>query len=477
MRRIVIAASVLVTAIAGLVVGYRFGAGNWPPLPPHASISRVPSAATGAVLYWRDPDDRPVYSAKPSRTPDGRAFVAVRDAEEPDFPQPVDADAASDSKAGAPPSRRILFYRNPMGLPDTSPVPKKDWMGMDYIAVHDGEEASDDGTVTVSLDRVQRSGVRTEAVGRRAMSRPIRIPGIIEIDERRVRVVTLRSDGFVEDLFVNATGQTVRAGQPLFRVYSPQIQQAQIDLLVAMRDRGPRSAEAERALQGPTQRLRNLGVPEARIREVRETGANPRTLDWPAPAAGIVLEKRILDGQRVMAGDELYRIADLGMVWAIASVAEQDLGQIRIGDAATATLLAYPGEIREGRVAFIYPDLKPETRTARVRVELPNLDFRLKLQMYADVTIHTAASGGAVVAVPDSAVIDNGSRQIVLVARDAGRFEPRVVRLGRRGEGFVEVTDGLAEGETVVTSANFLIDAESNLRAALKSFGVTGTPP
>ena len=388
-----------------------------------------------------------------------------------------------DSKAGAQSSgqrsRRVLFYRNPMGLPDTSPVPKKDWMGMDYIAVHDGEQTSDDGTVRVSLDRVQRSGVRTETVGRRAMSRSIRIPGVIEVDERRVRVVTLRSDGFIEDLYVNATGQAVKAGQPLFRVYSPQIQQAQIDLLVAMRDRGPRSAaaEAERSLQGPTQRLRNLGVPEARIREVRETGANPRTLDWPAPSAGVVLEKRILDGQRVMAGDELYRIADLGMVWAIASVAEQDLGLIRIGDVATATLLAYPGEIREGRVSFIYPDLKPETRTARVRVELPNLDFRLKLQMYADVMIHAAAGEGAVVAVPDSAVIDNGSRQIVLVARDAGRFEPRVVRLGRRGEGYVEVIDGLAAGETVVTSANFLIDAESNLRAALKSFGVTGTAP
>ncbi len=373
MRRIVIAVSVLVAAIAGLCVGYRVGTGNWPLLPPHASVTPAPISATGAVLYWRDPDGRPVYSAEPSRTADGRAFIAVRDSEEPEFPLPVETDAASDGKAAAPAStqrsRRVLFYRNPMGLPDTSPVPRKDWMGMDYIAVHEGEEAAEDGTVTVSLDRVQRSGVRTETVGRRAMSRQIRVPAVIEIDERRMRVVTLRSDGFVEDLYVNATGQTVRAGQPLFRVYSPQIQQAQIDLLVAMRDRGPRSAaaEAERALQGPTQRLRNLGVPETRIREVRETGANPRTLDWPAPSAGIVIEKRILDGQRVMAGDELYRIADLGTVWAIASVAERDLGQIRIGDAATATLLAYPGEIREGRVAFIYPDLKPETRTARAR--------------------------------------------------------------------------------------------------------------
>ena len=479
MRRSILAVAMVATILMAALIGYRLGAGAWPQLAARAP-SEVSRSATGPVLYWRDPDGRFIYSAAPAQTPDGRAFVAVRDSEEPDFPPPRDdaADEAPASSASKGP-RRVLYYRNPMGLPDTSPVPKKDWMGMDYIAVREGEEASDDGSVRVSLDRVQRSGVRTETVGRRSLSRQIRVPGIIEVDERRVKVVTLRSDGFVEDLYVNATGLTVRAGQPLFRVYSPQIQQAQIDLLVAMRDHAARGAagDAERALQGPMQRLRNLGVPEARIREVREAGANPRTLDWPSPAAGVVLEKRILDGQRVMAGDELYRIADLGTVWAIASVAEQDLGQVRIGDPVSATFLSYPGEVREGQVTFVYPDLKPETRTARVRVELSNADARLKLQMYVDLTIHAAASEAPVVAVTDSAVIDSGSRQIVLVVRDEGRFEPRAVRLGRRGEGYVEVMDGLAEGETVVTSANFLIDAESNLRAALKSFGVRGAPP
>ena len=481
MRRIVFAAAVLATAATGLTVGYKLGAGGWPRVDSLATTEVAPRPAQGPVLYWRDPDGKPVYSSGPARTSDGRAFVAVRSSEEPDFPIPVDDDAAARSIARAPlsadRSRRVLFYRNPMGLPDTSPVPKKDWMGMDYIAVHEGEEAGVDGTVTVNLDRVQRSGVRTEAIARRQLARALRVPGVIQVDERRVRVVTLRSDGFIEDLYVNATGQAVRAGQPLFRVYSAPIQQAQIDLIVAMRDQSRGGGEADRVLQGPMQRLRNLGVPESRIREVRETGANSRTLDWPSPVSGVVLEKRIVDGQRVSAGDELYRIADLGTVWAIASVAEQDLGKLRIGDPATATFLAYPGEAREGRVTFVYPDLKPETRTARVRVELPNADGRLKLDMYADVTIRSGIGGAAVVAVPDSAVIDSGSRQVVLIARGEGRFEPRAIRLGHRGDGYVEVTEGVAEGEEVVTSANFLIDAESNLRAALKSFGVRGTGP
>ncbi len=379
--------------------------------------------------------------------------------------------------------RRILYYRNPMGLPDTSPTPKKDWMGMDYIAVHEGEEPEDGSIVKVSLDRVQRSGVRTGKVERRVLATPVRVPGTVKLDERRIKSVTLRFDGFIEELFVNATGQSVKAGQPLFRVYSAQLQQAQVDLIVATREhkaRGGTGGDADPSIpnsmiEGPMQRLRNLDLPEARIREVRATGANPRTIDWPSPMSGIVLEKKVIDGQRAAMGSELYRIADLGTVWVIAEVPEQELPQVRIGDRATAVFLALPGEEREGKVTFVYPDLKPETRTARVRIELPNPDLMLKTDMFAHVTIGAGGSGAAVIAAPDSAVIDSGMRQVVLVARGEGRFEPRAVKIGRRGEGMVEVIEGLAEGEEVVTSATFLIDAESNLKAALQAF--TSPPP
>jgi Cu(I)/Ag(I) efflux system membrane fusion protein len=343
---------------------------------------------------------------------------------------------------------------------------------MDYIPVYEGEETDGGKTVKVSLDKTQRSGVRTEAAEPRVIVRPVRAVGTIRVDERRLTSVTLRSDGYIEELFVNTTGQHVEAGEPLFRVYSPQIQQVQIDLMVAVRalQRGGPGLEGDRSLEGPMLRLRNLGVPESRIREVRATGANPRTIDWPAPASGTVIEKRVINGQRVVAGEELYRIADLSQVWVIADVAESDLAEIKLGSRAAVTFRAYPTQPVQGEVTFIYPDLKPETRTVRVRIELPNPDGRLKPDMYADVVFHSGIDGAPVVAVPVSAVIDSGVRQVVLVAKGEGRFEPRAVKLGRRGNGHVEVVAGVESGEEVVTSATFLIDAESNLKAALQAF-------
>jgi Cu(I)/Ag(I) efflux system membrane fusion protein len=197
---------------------------------------------------------------------------------------------------------------------------------------------------------------------------------------------------------------------------------------------------------------------------------NPRTLDWPSPASGDVIDKRVINGQRVTAGMELYRIADHSRVWVIADVAESDLSLIGIGTRATVALRAYMSDPVEGDVTFIYPELKAETRTARVRIELSNPDNRIKPDMYADVVFKAGADAQPALAVPASAVIDSGSRQVVLVAKGEGRFEPRPVKLGRRGDGYVEVLDGLTAGEEVVTAATFLIDAESNLRAALRAF-------
>ncbi len=353
-----------------------------------------------------------------------------------------------------PGSKRILYYRNPMGLPDTSPVPKKDWMGMDYIAVYEGEEQDDGKTVKVSLDKVQRSGVRTEAVEARVIVRPVRAVGTVVHDESRLTIVAMRSDAYIEELFVNKTGQHVHAGDPLFRVYSPEIVSAQIDVRIA---------------GGAEQRLRNLGVPESHIREVR-AGKNPMSLVWPSPATGDVIEKRVINGQRVKAGDELYRIADHTHLWVIADVAESDLSAVKLGTRATVTVRAYAAQPVEGEVTFIYPELRTETRTARVRIELPNPDGRLKIDMYADVVFQAGANEQPAIAVPASAVIDSGTRQVVLVAKGEGRFEPRAVKLGRRGDGYVEVLDGVNKGEEVVTAATFLIDAESNLKAALQAF-------
>ena len=385
--------------------------------------------------------------------------------------------AIVDPSAPAKAERKVLYYRNPMGAHDTSPVPKKDSMGMDYIPVYADEQESA-GTVKISLDKIQRTGVKTEKVEARPIVRTVRAVGRVEHDETLLTIVTVRSDGYIEELFVNKTGQHVEKGEPLFRLYSSQIQLAQSDLIVAMRNtEGRRTGpEADKSLEGAMLRLRNLGVPQSRINEIRKTNTNPRTIDWPAPATGDVIEKKVINGQRVTAGDELYRIADHSLVWIIAELAESDIGSIRVGSAAKVTVRADLGAPVEGKVTFIYPELKPETRTVPVRIEIPNPEGLLKTSMYADV-VFNVGEAAPVTAIPANAVIDSGTRQVVLVAKGEGRFEPRAVKLGGRGEGYVEIVYGLKVGEEVVTSANFLIDAESNLRAALQSFTQQETQP
>jgi membrane fusion protein, copper/silver efflux system len=371
-------------------------------------------------------------------------------------------------KAASQSERKILYYRNPMGLPDTSPVPKKDSMGMDYIPVY-ADEVHDDDSVKVSLAKVQRSGVKTETVTPRSLSREVRGVGTVEHDESTLSAVTVRSDGYVEELFVDKTGEHIKTGEPMFRFYSPQIQLAQADLLVSLRAQGRPGASRE--LEGAVQKLRNLGVPQTRIDEVVETKANPRTLDWSAPATGHVITKNVIEGQFVKAGDELFRIADNSHVWVVAEVAEADISDIHVGTPVTATLRAFPNVPHEGKVTFIYPHMrKMETRTVSVRIELPNPGGQMLPGMYADVVFHPGADEPKAIAVPSNAILDSGSRKIVLVAKGEGRFEPREVTLGRRGEDHVEILDGVAEGDEVVTSATFLIDSESNLKAALKTF-------
>jgi membrane fusion protein, copper/silver efflux system len=460
MRRLSGVIILVLGVTAGVAGRYWYDQYLLAPSSPIAAATSSAAAAERTILYYRDPSGAPHWSASPKKDPDGRDYVPVYADEEPTFGPGGEFKKPAQAASGP---RKILYYRNPMGLPDTSPLPKKDSMGMDYIPVYEDEQ-QDDGTVRVSLDKVQRIGVRTEAVDARVVARSVRAVGTVMHDETGLTIVTMRSDGYIEDLFVDKTGQHVHRGDPLFRIYSPEIQRAQIDLISAVR------ADPARNLDGAMQRLRNLGVPESRIQEVREKGVNPRTIDWPAPASGDIIEKRVINGQRVAAGDPLYRISDHNRVWVIADVAESDLAAIKVGTGATVTVRAYMDRPIDGEVTFIYPELKAETRTARVRIEVPNGDGRLKIDMYADVVFHPGAGEQPCLAVPESAVIDSGNRQVVLVAKGEGRFEPRAVKLGKHGDGFVEVLDGTKKGEEVVTSATFLIDAESNLRAALQAF-------
>jgi len=461
---------VTVAAAAGAAGGHWYAPRQAALPAPSLSPASPAAAEDRPILYYRDPIGAPFWSATPKKDAQGRDYLPVFGDDEP---------AAAAQPNGPPPKklqiargeRKLLYYRNPMGLPDFSPVPKKDSMGMDYIPVYEDAEQGDGNTVKISLDRIQRSGVRSEKVQRRTVVHPIPAPATVRIDERKQVVVTLRAEGYIEELHVNTTGETVKLGQSLFRLYSPPLVQSQLEYALAIKAaRNIHDANQTAMVDGAAQKLRSLGVPETRIREIQEGGTVPRTIEWPAPANGTVLEKKVVSGQRVMAGDELYRITDLSTVWVIAEVPERDIGSITMGSPATATLRAFPSQPIDGRVTFVYPELNRETRTARVRIELPNPDGRLKPDMYADVVFHAGARDRPVIAVPDSAVIDSGTRQLVLVAKGEGRFEPRVVKTGQGGDGYVEVLEGVKEGEDVVTAATFLIDAESNLRAALKGF-------
>jgi len=391
-----------------------------------------------------------------------------------DGPAATAAAPAAEVPAAKSGERRILYYRNPMGLPDTSPVPKKDPMGMDYIPVYEGEDQG--GAVKVSADRIQQLGVRTEPVARRPLSREVRAVGTIEVDERGQYTVAPKFEGWIEKLYVNTTGQAVSRGQALAEVYSPELVSAQREYLIAYRAVGSMTGAGAEAQQGARQladaaleRLRNWDISEEQVARLRQSGEPRRTLTLVAPAAGFIVKDPPVAGMRFMPGEALFRIASTGHVWLIADVFEQDLALVRRGAKATLRVDAYPTRDFPGQVTFIYPTLNAETRTARVRVELANADGMLKPGMYGTVQIEAGSKAEALM-VPDSAVIDSGTRQVVLVSLGEGRFEPRDVKLGARGGGFIEVLSGLREGDSVVTRANFLIDSESNLKAALSGF-------
>jgi Cu(I)/Ag(I) efflux system membrane fusion protein len=356
------------------------------------------------------------------------------------------------------PGSKVKFYRDPMGGPDTSPVPKKDSMNMDYIPVCKGEAEDSPGTVRISLDKVQRLGVRSEVVAEHALSRAVRAFATLQFDERRQFVVAPKFGGWIEKLHVNATGDVVTVGEKLFDVYSPELNVLQQQWRVA-----GRSADA-------TDKLRYLAYPDAALEKLRQGEPPSRTVTIPSPVAGTVVDKIAIEGMRFQPGETLFRVVDTSVMWVMAEVYEQDLAYVKVGDSAKVTVNTWPDQPFDGKVTFIYPTIGKESRTARLRIEVANPDGRLRGDMAATVEIATPLDGSRL-AVPESAVIDSGRRQVVLVERGEGRYEPRPVKLGARVPGWVQVTEGLNAGERVVTQATFLIDAESNIRAALEAFG------
>jgi Cu(I)/Ag(I) efflux system membrane fusion protein len=382
---------------------------------------------------------------------------------------PIAADSSE------PASPKVLFYRNPMNPSITSPVPAKDEMGMDYVPVYAEEGAAEavPGTVSIDPTIVQDIGVRTSRAERRTLARQIRTVGRVEYDEQGLARVHLRTEGWIEHLSVTETGQPVRRGQALLTLYSPQIVSTEQEYVLALKGVAALPADSpsefveqsQALLTSSAERLRLLGVPESEVQRLRNGGDVRRETTLTAPVSGIVQFIGVREGQFVSAQTEAFDIADLSNVWLIADLYEDEVPWVRTGDRAEIAIHGEPGSSIDARVDYIYPYLEGKTRTQKVRLLLSNPGLRLKPAMYADVTIFAGREVDAVT-VPESAIVRSGTRDQVFVVRGPGRFEPRVVKLGVAADGYVQVLDGLAAGDDIVVSSNFLIDSESKLREA-----------
>lgn len=381
----------------------------------------------------------------------------------------------------SPSERKLLFYRNPMNAEITSPVPMKDEMGMDYVPVYEDETAQPPSQATLPADRVtvqvgpeavKAAGIQTRLATVEPLSHTVRAAGLVTADETKVHQVRTKVEGWVESLGVNFTGQLVAAGQPLLTLYSPALLTSQEEFLQSKATAAKFSTNSDLGLRKLGQqmfdsarlRLELFDVPPSFIAELERDGKTRRTVTLNAPVTGFVTGKTIFAGQQIAPGQELYTITDLSRVWIEANFYEYEAQELQLGQEATLRLPSAPGLKLQGKATYIYPTLSPESRTIKVRFEFANPDLALKPGMYADVTVSLQTSQGVVV--PDSAVMDTGSRKLVFVEQAVGSYEPREVETGIGNNGKVRIVSGIQAGEAVVVKANFLLDSESRLRAS-----------
>jgi Cu(I)/Ag(I) efflux system membrane fusion protein len=329
------------------------------------------------------------------------------------------------------------------------------------------------GTVQISPERQQLIGVKFGTVEMKPLEKVIRTVGRVDYDEKRIVTVSPKIGGWIEDLYVDFTGKYVTQGEPLLTIYSPELVSTQEEYLLALRARKslgnspfPEVASSGESLaESAKRRLKLWDITDDQIKALEETGQARKTLTLYSPFSGFVLEKAASRGMSVMPGMALFKLADLSVVWLIADIYEYELPFVRLGQQAMVQLSYMPGETFSGRLVYIYPALNPETRTAKARFELPNSHGKLKPEMYANVEIKVTL--GRKLVVPEGAIIDTGVRQLAIVDKGSGYFEPREVRVGSKVDNYYEVISGLKAGERVVTSASFLIDSESKLKEAM----------
>ena len=367
--------------------------------------------------------------------------------------------AASPGKAEA--NRKVKYYKSTMLLGEISQTPRKDSMGMDMVPVYEGEDEAN--TISVDPVTVQKMGVRTAIVTKGPIRRVIRTVGSIDYNETALADVTTKFRGWIENLYVDSTGKQVRKGEPLFDIYSPDLYSAQNEYVLAMNQTSGTGLK-----NSARQKLKLFDISDDQIAEIEKSRQAQRTLRVDAPIDGIVVEKLAVRGQMVEAGMKLYRLADLSIVWVQSQIYEQDLALLKVGQEAEVSLSYLPDRKFSGKVTYVYPTVDEKTRTARVRMEFHNPGLFLKPGMFATVELHAELEPAALL-VPDTAVLRSGDKNTVFVALENGKFEPRSVTLGARGESdSYQVLTGLREGERVVTSGQFMLDSESQLREAIQ---------
>jgi Cu(I)/Ag(I) efflux system membrane fusion protein/cobalt-zinc-cadmium efflux system membrane fusion protein len=371
--------------------------------------------------------------------------------------------------------RKILYWQAPMDPTEIYDHPGKSRMGMDLVPVYEDQVMSG-RTVVIDPATVQKMGVRTVAVRKTEFRREIRTVGVVKFNEEKVYTISARISGWVEKLYVNATGEMIRPGDPLLAIYSPDLVTTQQEYLLALQNlRQVRSSSlatlhqsAESLLRSARERFRNWGISDQEIQQLKETGVVRKTLPLVSPYRGVVLQKNVQEGAFVKEGSLLYRIADLSTVWVLVSIYDNELPWISPDQPVEMELSYLPGKRYRGKVQYIYPYLDEKSREVRLRVQFPNPALDLKPGMYTTVYLSGKPIPDALV-VPAEAVLRTGKRNIVFVVRGAGKFEPREVRIGEEdGRGNLRILSGLLEGETIVRSGQFLLDSESRLQEAIR---------
>ncbi len=473
---------IVILLIAALGVVYMGATHHW--FFGHSGIAAGGSASASGerkVLYWYDAMNPQHHYNKPGKAPDGMDLLPqyAEQAASPAAAQPGGDMANMPGMSNGPSAntRKVLYWYDPM-----HPAYKSDKpgiapdCGMTLVPKYAEDESMAKmpmGTVTIPPEKQVMAGVRTAMVDRKPLVREIRTTAQIVADETKIAHVHVKVAGYVDKVYVDFIGQLVKKGQPLFTLYSPDLVSAEDEYLIAKRGNAALASApfqevsdgSQSLLQSTRQRLRLWDISDDQIKQLDTTGKVSKDLTFYSPITGFVTDRKVFPQASVTPDTELYTVSDLSTVWADADVYEYEVPFVRLGQQVSMTLSYYPGKTYTGKISYIYPTVDPQTRTVKVRIQLPNPRFDLKPQMFADVQLRV--DYGTKVLIPQEAVLDSGTEQQVFVVHPGGMFEPRKVTLGPVIDGNVAVLTGLKAGETIVVSGNFLIDSESRLKNAM----------